>query len=230
ILLTESQRNTTDPLVSIIDSLATDYDSVDDSSVYNTLLLLLQKLDAPARGNKSSSALKVNSASAGKLKSVKIEDDHPLAIRVMKSHETCGSIVHTTTNHNDIEWLRRGEALQAKKDEAIKLTNVESTKTNRSKTPTKRHDLRWCLKMNLHAQLKVIALSNIMFDEKRGIIFNTNKEAVMIAPRVRDVYVLDITSSTQESCFFSKASENLNWLWHKRLAHLNFKSINSLAK
>ncbi|GJV97308.1 retrovirus-related pol polyprotein from transposon TNT 1-94 [Tanacetum coccineum] len=68
------------------------------------------------------------------------------------------------------------------------------------------------------------------FYEKREIIFNSNKEVVMIDPRVRDVYVLDMTSSAQESCFFAKASENLNWLWHKRLAHLNFKTINKLAK
>ncbi|GKA81636.1 RNA-directed DNA polymerase, eukaryota, reverse transcriptase zinc-binding domain protein [Tanacetum coccineum] len=68
------------------------------------------------------------------------------------------------------------------------------------------------------------------FDEKRGTIFNSNKEIVMIAPRVRDVYVLDMTSSEQESCFFARATENLNWLWHKRLAHLNFKTINQLAK
>ncbi|GJY95485.1 hypothetical protein Tco_0511846 [Tanacetum coccineum] len=47
----------------------------------------------------------------------------------------------------------------------------------------------------------------VEFDEKRGIIFNSNKEVVMISPRVRDVYVLDMTSSTQESCFFDKASE-----------------------
>ncbi|GJY21860.1 retrovirus-related pol polyprotein from transposon TNT 1-94 [Tanacetum coccineum] len=52
----------------------------------------------------------------------------------------------------------------------------------------------------------------------------------MSAPRVRDVYVLEITSFAQESCFFAKASDNLNWLWHKRLAHLNFKTINKLAK
>ncbi|GJU59415.1 hypothetical protein Tco_1237181 [Tanacetum coccineum] len=70
-----------------------------------------------------------------------------------------------------------------------------------------------------HAQLKVTVLSNVMFDEKRGTIFNSNKEVVKIAPRVRDVYILDMTSSAQESCFFAKASENLNWLWHKRLAH-----------
>nr|GEV63222.1 retrovirus-related Pol polyprotein from transposon TNT 1-94 [Tanacetum cinerariifolium] len=63
-----------------------------------------------------------------------------------------------------------------------------------------------------------------------GTIFNSNKEIVMIAPRVRDVYVLDMTSSALESCFFAKASKNLNWLWHKRLTHLNFKIINKLEK
>ncbi|GJZ72522.1 retrovirus-related pol polyprotein from transposon TNT 1-94 [Tanacetum coccineum] len=52
----------------------------------------------------------------------------------------------------------------------------------------------------------------------------------MIAPRLRYVYVLDMTSSEQESCFFANATENLNWLWYKRLAHLNFKTINQLAK
>ncbi|GJU07393.1 retrovirus-related pol polyprotein from transposon TNT 1-94 [Tanacetum coccineum] len=52
----------------------------------------------------------------------------------------------------------------------------------------------------------------------------------MIAPRVRDAYVLDMTSSTQESCFFAKVTKNINWLWHKILAHLNFKIINQLAK
>ncbi|GJU70681.1 retrovirus-related pol polyprotein from transposon TNT 1-94 [Tanacetum coccineum] len=71
---------------------------------------------------------------------------------------------------------------------------------------------------------------NGIFDKKRGTIFNSNKEVVMIAPRVRDVYALDMTSSAQESCFFAKASENLNWIWQKRLAHLNFKTINKLAK
>ncbi|GJY70099.1 hypothetical protein Tco_0473081 [Tanacetum coccineum] len=41
--------------------------------------------------------------------------------------EICGN--HTTSDHNDIEWFRKGEALQAKK--------VESLNANRSKTPTK---------------------------------------------------------------------------------------------
>ncbi|GJT13572.1 retrovirus-related pol polyprotein from transposon TNT 1-94 [Tanacetum coccineum] len=65
-----------------------------------------------------------------------------------------------------------------------------------------------------------------------GTIFNQNDEVVLIAPRRRDVYVIDITSYNKESntCFFVKASPSVNWLWHKRLSHLNFKNINNLAK
>nr|GEU66399.1 retrovirus-related Pol polyprotein from transposon TNT 1-94 [Tanacetum cinerariifolium] len=33
-----------------------------------------------------------------------------------------------------------------------------------------------------------------------------------------------------DSTCITEAFENLNWLWHKRLAHLNFKTINKLAK
>ncbi|GJT57221.1 retrovirus-related pol polyprotein from transposon TNT 1-94 [Tanacetum coccineum] len=64
-----------------------------------------------------------------------------------------------------------------------------------------------------------------------GIIFNANKEILLIAHRRNDVYVLDMSSLTPNgSCFFAKASESVNWLWHKRLSHLNFKNINKLAK
>ncbi|GJR32111.1 retrovirus-related pol polyprotein from transposon TNT 1-94 [Tanacetum coccineum] len=51
------------------------------------------------------------------------------------------------------------------------------------------------------------------------------------APRRNDVYVLDMSSLTPNgACFFAKALESINWLWHKRLSHLNFKNINKLAK
>ncbi|GKD22355.1 retrovirus-related pol polyprotein from transposon TNT 1-94 [Tanacetum coccineum] len=50
-------------------------------------------------------------------------------------------------------------------------------------------------------------------------------------PRRNDVYVLDMSSlSPNGACFFAKASESINWLWHKRPSHLNFKNINKLAK
>ncbi|GKD71120.1 retrovirus-related pol polyprotein from transposon TNT 1-94, partial [Tanacetum coccineum] len=303
-------------------------------------VIINEPSSAPAKGNKISSASKVHSAPAGKLKSVKIEDDPPLAIvmkelnnlklqvsrnqlsysrsdqlygsyyhdtkghnriislereinprnsqHAFKRCEVFGSLTHTTTDHYDIEWFKRGETLQAKKAEDLKSTRAESLNANRSKTPTKRKPI-WYLdsgcsrhmtdvKSYLHKYVEqsgpkvvfgddstcttegygsikcngimftkvafvnglkynLISISQlcdakyiVQFDEKRGTIFNSNKEVVMIASRVRDVYVLDMTSSAQESCFFAKASENINWLWHKRLAHLNFKTINKLEK
>ncbi|GJZ04163.1 retrovirus-related pol polyprotein from transposon TNT 1-94 [Tanacetum coccineum] len=124
-------------------------------------IIINEPSSALARGNKSSSASKTNSALAGKLKNVKMEDDPPLAI-VMKEHnelklqisknnydhdthghnkiislrrgikprnpqhvtkncETCSSNVYATSVHNDIEWFRKREALQAKKAESFKI-------------------------------------------------------------------------------------------------------------
>ncbi|GJW19414.1 hypothetical protein Tco_0026850 [Tanacetum coccineum] len=310
ILPAESQVKITDPLVAITDSSAIEYDSADESLVCSTRLPLPEKLvgvtinepsSAPTKGNKSSSALKVYSAPAGKLKSVKIEDDPPLAIvmkelnnlklqfskknvktkddlplsivmkelndlklqisknqssysrhnkhqqhlknqgvsssrsktsRPMKSFppckhcgfndhqsddcvknsecEICRSYDHDTHGHN--KWFRRGEAPQAKKAEVFQAKKAESSNATRSKTPTKSGCSRHmtCLKSYLHKYVeqsgpKVVfgddstcttegygsIKCNGISDEKKGIIFNSNKEVVMIAPRVRDVYQVD---------------------------------------
>ncbi|GKC25976.1 retrovirus-related pol polyprotein from transposon TNT 1-94 [Tanacetum coccineum] len=48
----------------------------------------------------------------------------------------------------------------------------------------------------------------IQFDDKKGTIFNANKEIVLITPRRNDVYVLDMSSLTPNgACFFAKASK-----------------------
>ncbi|GKB03907.1 retrovirus-related pol polyprotein from transposon TNT 1-94 [Tanacetum coccineum] len=423
ILPGESQRNTTDPLVSFTDSSATDYDLADESSVCSTPLPPLKKLEgvepisgpktiksilkskstlkaealkgviinepssAPAKGNKSSSALKVHSAPAGKPKSVKIEDDPSLAI-VMKelnslklqvsknqssyprsnqsqqvlqnalqnkyktqfkrSCDLCGLNNHLSENCYKVLFCKRCEKTDHKtcdhaeymstmnmsqhlkslgrassrpniprpskrffppcihcgersiqevlnmpsKDVKLVVAQIIPQLTTMILNGSKECDIRkpiWYLnsrcsrhmtsvKSYVHKYVEqprptvvfgddstcttegygsikcngivftkvafvnglkynLISMSQlcdgkyiVQFDVKRGTIFNSNKEIVMIAPRVRDVYVLDMTSSDQESCFFAKASEKLNWIWHKRLAHLNFKTINKLVK
>ncbi|GJU70296.1 retrovirus-related pol polyprotein from transposon TNT 1-94 [Tanacetum coccineum] len=329
ILPVESQRNIIDPLVVFTDSLATEYDSADESSVCSNPLPPLKKLDgaepisgsktiksvlrskstfkaetlkgvkinepslAPAKGNKSSSTSKVNSALASKLKSVKIEDGPPLAIVIkelndlklqisknqssysrnnqqvpqnalqnkyktqfkkgcdlcglnnhlllcgsydhdtnghnrlislereinprnpqhaFKRCEAYGSSTHTITDHDDIEWFKRGKALQVKKDEALKSTRDESLNANRSKTPTKSRCSRHMtgVKSYLHkyeeqpgpkvvfgddstcttegyGSIKCNGILFTKFDEKRGTIFNSNKEVVIIAPRTSSI-------------------------------------------
>ncbi|GJV56584.1 hypothetical protein Tco_1457589 [Tanacetum coccineum] len=61
-------------------------------------VIINEPSSAPAKGNKSSSASKVNSAPVGKLKSVKIENDPPLAI-VMKELNGCERTDHRTCDH-----------------------------------------------------------------------------------------------------------------------------------
>ncbi|GKD82458.1 hypothetical protein Tco_1349297 [Tanacetum coccineum] len=122
----------------------------------------------------------------------------------LKRCEACGSSTHTTTDHYDIEWFKRGEALQAKKVEVLKSTRAESSNANRSKTPTRSGCLRHLtgVKSYLHKYVEQLGPKvvfgddstcttegygsikcNGIFDEKRGTIFNSNKEVVMIALR-----------------------------------------------
>ncbi|GKB27076.1 hypothetical protein Tco_0866477 [Tanacetum coccineum] len=63
---------------------------------------------------------------------------------VTKNCKTCGSNVHTISDHNDIEWFRKTEALQAKKVESFKASKTKSSSALRSKTP----DKRWVSKQN----------------------------------------------------------------------------------
>ncbi|GKE38372.1 retrovirus-related pol polyprotein from transposon TNT 1-94 [Tanacetum coccineum] len=72
----------------------------------------------------------------------------------------------------------------------------------------------------------------VLFTKTHGTIFNQNDEVVLIASRRRDVYIIDMSSYNKErnTCFFSKASPSVNWLWNKRLSHLIFKNTNNLAK
>ncbi|GKD19313.1 retrovirus-related pol polyprotein from transposon TNT 1-94 [Tanacetum coccineum] len=218
----------------------TDHKTCDHAEYISTMNMSQHlKSLAHAKGNQRTSASKVNSAPAGKLKNVKIEDDPPLAIcertdhrtcdhaefmstinmtqhlkslggsssrsmiqrqskrffppyihyrridhlsddclyypicrvfgsydhetnghnmiislekeikprnlqYVIKRCETCGSTVHNTTDHYDIEWFKRGKAIQDKNVDALKLKKTISSKANRSKTPTK----GWASKQN----------------------------------------------------------------------------------
>ncbi|GKA99038.1 hypothetical protein Tco_0826975 [Tanacetum coccineum] len=147
-----------------------------------------------------------------------------------KRCKACGSLTYTTTDHNDIEWFKKGEALQAKKKPiwyldsgcSRHMTSVKSylhkyveqpgpkvVFRDHSTCTTKGYGSIKCngivftkvafvnsLKYNL---IRISQLCDakyiVQFDEKRGTIFNSKKEVVMIALRVRDVYVLDMTSS-----------------------------------
>ncbi|GJW15149.1 retrovirus-related pol polyprotein from transposon TNT 1-94 [Tanacetum coccineum] len=199
----------TDPLQRL------NYDYVDESSVCSTLLPPLKKLDgaepisgpktiksilrskstfkaetlkgviinepssALAKDNKSSSASKVNSAPAGKLKSVKIEDDPPLAY-------FCD--IRKPIWYLDSRCSRHMTGVKSYLHKYVEQPGPKVVFGDDSTCTTEGY-----------GSIKCNGIVFTKFNEKRGTIFNSNKEVVMIALRVRDVYVLDMTSSAQKS-------------------------------
>ncbi|GJR88240.1 retrovirus-related pol polyprotein from transposon TNT 1-94 [Tanacetum coccineum] len=133
--------------------------------------------------------------------------------------DTCGSTVYSTSDHNEFDHFKRGEKIQAVK----------------AREPTKKYVEQPGPKVvfgdNSSCITKGYGSINCGFDDKQRTIFNANKEIVLIGTRRNNVYVLDMSLlNLNGACFFAKASESVNWLWHKRLSHLNFKNINKLAK
>nr|GEZ66974.1 hypothetical protein [Tanacetum cinerariifolium] len=104
-----------------------------------------------AKGNKSTSTSKVHSAPSGinhlipevinhnRIISLEREINPRNPQHAFKRCKVYGSSTHTTIDHYDIEWFKIGEALQAKKAEALKSTRAESSNANKSKTHTKRY-------------------------------------------------------------------------------------------
>jgi len=59
-----------------------------------------------------------------------------------------------------------------------------------------------------------------------------NERPSLFGIRKGDIYVADLSSGPGNAiqCFYAKASTEESWLWHKKLSHLNFKTMNSLVK
>ena len=73
----------------------------------------------------------------------------------------------------------------------------------------------------------------VLFDkEKCQILHNKNGLPALQGVRKGNLFVADLQSGSKDevNCFYAKDSTDESWLWHKRLSHLNFKTINSLVK
>ncbi|KAI3680869.1 hypothetical protein L6452_35646 [Arctium lappa] len=70
----------------------------------------------------------------------------------------------------------------------------------------------------------------VRFSKKACSVVDEKGKLALNGYRRENVYVIDMDSTiTENLCFLSKASSDVNWLWHKRLSHLNFKTLNSLS-
>ena len=73
----------------------------------------------------------------------------------------------------------------------------------------------------------------VLFEkEKCQILHKKNGFPALQGVRKENLFVADLISGCKDevNCFYAKASPDDSWLWHKRLSHLNFKTMNSLVK
>ncbi|XP_063949970.1 uncharacterized protein LOC135152795 [Daucus carota subsp. sativus] len=73
----------------------------------------------------------------------------------------------------------------------------------------------------------------VWFSTKACVISDKkDNKVVLTGNRKGNVYITDFNSTSADSltCLFSKASLDDNWLWHKKLSYLNFKTMNDLVR
>ncbi|KAK1384526.1 hypothetical protein POM88_022261 [Heracleum sosnowskyi] len=74
---------------------------------------------------------------------------------------------------------------------------------------------------------------NVDFRKDKCLITNRKDEKLaLLGVRKGNLFIADLSSTSEGevTCFYSKASSEQSWLCHKKLSHLNFKTMNSLVK
>ena len=86
-----------------------------------------------------------------------------------------------------------------------------------------------------HLEYKLLSISQIcdlgmsvLFEAKTASVINKMGETVIRGKRVNLTYVIDWESAKSEVCLTAQKDQE-NWIWHKKLCHLNFKYINRLV-
>ncbi|KAI3667035.1 hypothetical protein L6452_42077 [Arctium lappa] len=72
----------------------------------------------------------------------------------------------------------------------------------------------------------------VSFKSKRVAVKNDNSKDLLVGKRQSNLYTIDLSKIKilSDICLLSKASIQESWIWHRRLAHLNFKYMDRLVK
>nr|GEU66268.1 integrase, catalytic region, zinc finger, CCHC-type, peptidase aspartic, catalytic [Tanacetum cinerariifolium] len=92
------------------------------------------------------------------------------------------------------------------------------------------------LKLDIYENKKIQKIdAEVPFIKKRKstcYIRDLQGNDLIMGTRGSDLYIIAIQESSSPTliCFVAKASPTQAWLWHRRLSHLNFDTINLLSK
>ncbi|KAI3740497.1 hypothetical protein L2E82_30955 [Cichorium intybus] len=79
----------------------------------------------------------------------------------------------------------------------------------------------------------VVGTGNVVTFNNQGSVITkeATNEVLLKSERKGSIFPLNLKPVTggQSLCLLSKANSDVSWLWHRRLAHLNFKDLNKLV-
>ncbi|GKE24942.1 retrovirus-related pol polyprotein from transposon TNT 1-94 [Tanacetum coccineum] len=72
----------------------------------------------------------------------------------------------------------------------------------------------------------------VVFRKNTCFIRNLEGVDLLLGSRDTNLYIISLDDMLKTSmiCLISKASKTKSWLWHRRLSHLNFGTLNKIAK
>nr|GEY42199.1 retrovirus-related Pol polyprotein from transposon TNT 1-94 [Tanacetum cinerariifolium] len=114
------------------------------------------------------------------------------------------------------------------------IPRVERQIDKISKTPNSSGPIyKWVPK-----DITYLALDNFMTRASKSpfeslhALFETKMVYIFLPVIVRRICILALNevASNSSTCLLAKASSSQSWLWHQRLSHLNFATINNLVK
>ncbi|GKE46175.1 retrovirus-related pol polyprotein from transposon TNT 1-94 [Tanacetum coccineum] len=78
----------------------------------------------------------------------------------------------------------------------------------------------------------VMRILKLPFEKNTCFIRNLEGVDLLSGSRDTNLYIISLDDMLKSSliCLLSKASKTKSWLWHRRLSHLNFGTLNKLAK
>ncbi|KAI3769445.1 hypothetical protein L6452_00547 [Arctium lappa] len=138
----------------------------------------------------------------------------------------CGFTDHIASKCPTATKADKSAKVKMNASKAEKVIKVE--KSTKVKNTTKGSKGIWYLDSGCSRHMT--GQKDLLTEYKEEKAVNEKGKLALRGYRKENVYVIDMDSTTTKNvCFLSKASFDVNWLWHKRLSHLNFKTLNSLS-
>ncbi|GJS83168.1 retrovirus-related pol polyprotein from transposon TNT 1-94 [Tanacetum coccineum] len=87
------------------------------------------------------------------------------------------------------------------------------------------------LKSKIEEMWKLL-ISKVAFRKHTCYVRNLNGDDLLSGSKDKHLYIISLDDILKSSPIYmlSKASKSKSWLWHRRLSHLNFDTLNQLAK